>query len=50
MTECDIGVPSGAAAAAPEGSALGGPSVSPHLYVVGAGNPVAGPRLARYGA
>ena len=32
---------SGAAAAAPEGVALAGPSASPHLPVVGARNPVA---------
>jgi hypothetical protein len=35
------------AAAAPEGGALAGPSASPHLPVVGAGNPVAVPGLAR---
>jgi hypothetical protein len=29
----------GGAAAAPEGGALAGPSASPHLPVVGAGNP-----------
>jgi hypothetical protein len=37
----------GASAAAPEGGALGGPSASPHLPVVGARNPVAVPCLAR---
>jgi hypothetical protein len=37
----------GAAAAAPEGGALAGPSASPPLPVVGAGNPVAVPCLAR---
>jgi hypothetical protein len=37
----------GAAAAAPEGDALAGPSASPHLPVVGDGNPVAVPGLAR---
>jgi hypothetical protein len=37
----------GASAAAPEGGALAGPSASPHLPVVGAGNPVAVPGLAR---
>ena len=37
----------GAVAAAPEGGALAGPSASPHLPVVGAGNPVAVPGLAR---
>jgi hypothetical protein len=37
----------GAAAAAPEEDALAGPSASPHLPVVGAGNPVAVPGLAR---
>jgi hypothetical protein len=37
----------GAAVAAPEGGALAGPSASPHLPVVGAGNPVAVPGLAR---
>jgi hypothetical protein len=40
----------GAAAAAPEGVALASPSASPHLSVVGAGNPVAVPGLARQGA
>jgi hypothetical protein len=37
----------GTAAAAPEGGALVGPSASPHLPAVGAGNPVAVPGLAR---
>jgi hypothetical protein len=37
----------GAAAAAPEGGALAGPSASPHLPLVGARNPVAVPGLAR---
>jgi hypothetical protein len=37
----------GAAAAAPEGVALAGPSASPHLPVVGARNPVAVPGMAR---
>jgi hypothetical protein len=37
----------GAAAAAPEGGALARPSASPHLPVVGAGNPVAVLGLAR---
>jgi hypothetical protein len=36
-----------AAAAALEGGALAGPSASPHLLVVGAGNPVAVLGLAR---
>jgi hypothetical protein len=40
----------GATAAAPEGGALASPSASPHLPVVGAGNPVAVPGLARWGA
>jgi hypothetical protein len=31
----------------PEGGALAGPSASPYLPVVGAGNPVAVPGLAR---
>jgi hypothetical protein len=37
----------GAAAAAPEGGAFAGPSAPPHLPVVGDGNPVAVPGLAR---
>jgi hypothetical protein len=37
----------GAAAAAPDGGALIGPSPSPHLPVVGARNPVAVPGVAR---
>jgi hypothetical protein len=37
----------GAAAAVPEGGALACPSASSHLPVVGAGNPVAVPGLAR---
>jgi hypothetical protein len=36
----------GAAAAAPEGGALAGPPASPHIPVVGAGNPVAVPGVA----
>jgi hypothetical protein len=40
----------GAAAAAPEGGALASPSASPHFPVVGAGNPVAVPSMARQGA
>jgi hypothetical protein len=45
---CMIQAPAGgAAAAAPEGGALACPSASPHLPVVGVGNPVAVPGLAR---
>jgi hypothetical protein len=40
----------GAAAAAPEGGTLASPSASPHPPVVGAGNHVAVPCLARCGA
>jgi hypothetical protein len=40
----------GAAAAAPDGGALAGPSASPHLPVAGVGNPVAVLGLARQGA
>jgi hypothetical protein len=44
----EVAAPAGVvAAAAPEGGALAGPSVSPHLPVVGAGNPVAVLGLAR---
>jgi hypothetical protein len=48
---CYIAAPAGGAAAeAPEGGALAGPSASPHLPVVGAGNPIAVPDLAQLGA
>jgi hypothetical protein len=42
-----LALPGGAAAAAPEWGALAGPSASPHLPVVGDGNPIAVPCLAR---
>ena len=42
----DLAPAGGAAAAPPEGGALAGPSASPHLPVVGAGNPEAVPGMA----
>jgi hypothetical protein len=46
----DIGARRRRSGDGPEGGALAGPSASPHLPVVGVGNPVAVLGVTRYGA